>query len=282
MKIPFRIVNVFGIEGSLFSGNPLCVFPDGGALSDREMLAFARQVNLSETTFVLSAADAACDARVRIFTPAYEMPFAGHPILGTAHTIARGRGALALETKAGTVRVTLAGTRVELRAAVLPKVRKPSATRGELAAMVGLDERAIDGEPAWIDTGVEQLVVPIASAELVRRAIPVADALLRHAKNGLGEALVYLIARDGDRFEVRAFFTQHGAVVEDPATGSACANLGGYLSEVRGERGGSYVLAQGHAVDRPSELFLRVDEEGRSFVAGRVLDVGEGTFVAPS
>src|SRR5512132_1894335 len=107
----FRILNVFAREGRL-SGNPLCVFEDGRGLDDPTLQALARQFNLSETTFILPSDKAT--ARVRIFTPSYEMPFAGHPTLGTAHVVrALGRGgdAIALEMKAGVIPVNARGDR---------------------------------------------------------------------------------------------------------------------------------------------------------------------------
>src|SRR5689334_14302275 len=90
MRLRYRLLNVFARAGDPFSGNPLCVFEDGSALSEEQMLGLARQFNLSETTFLVPPADGA-DAGVRIFTTAYEMPFAGHPTLGTAH-VARALG----------------------------------------------------------------------------------------------------------------------------------------------------------------------------------------------
>jgi len=110
----FRIVNVFTIDGDKFSGNPLCVFEDARGLSGEQMQALARQMNLSETTFVLPSEKA--DAHVRIFTPGFEMPFAGHPTLGTAFVIGAGRD-VALEMIAGRVSVTARGNELTLRAA---------------------------------------------------------------------------------------------------------------------------------------------------------------------
>src|SRR5688572_20865116 len=112
----FRILNVFTVEGAPLSGNPLCVFEDARDLDDATMQALARQLNLSETTFLLPSERAS--ARVRIFTPAFEMPFAGHPTLGTAHVVrALGRGAdeLTLEMAAGLIPVTARGDAWTLR-----------------------------------------------------------------------------------------------------------------------------------------------------------------------
>src|SRR3954470_1237254 len=150
----YRLVNVFTVAGDRFSGNPLCVFEDARGLSDVEMQAIALQFNLSETTFILPSETAS--ARVRIFTPMFEMPFAGHPTLGTAHVVRALRGsgnALVLEEQAGLVPVTADGDRWTLRAAKSPATAKPSATRAQITAMLGLPESALAGDPLWVNTG---------------------------------------------------------------------------------------------------------------------------------
>jgi trans-2,3-dihydro-3-hydroxyanthranilate isomerase len=233
MAYGFRIVNVFTVGDDRLSGNPLCVFEDARGLTDSQMQALARQMNLSETTFVLPS-ERGGTARVRIFTPGFEMPFAGHPTLGTAHVVRALRGggdSLSLEMRAGIVEVTAQGDAWTLRAAKAPATRAVDASRAELAAMVGLPDDAIDDEPLWVDTGVEQLVLPIRSADLVRAARPVPELIAKHGfSESRDEAMAYLWARDGSNdLLVRFFFTQHGAVIEDPATGSACANLGGWM-----------------------------------------------------
>ena len=235
----FRLVNVFA-ETPL-AGNPLCVFEDARGLDGATMQALALQFNLSETTFVLPGTDAT--AEVRIFTPTFEMPFAGHPTLGTAHVVRAATGAgdaLRLRMKAGVIPVSAAGDVWTLQANA-PRHRSVDASRGELAAMLGLAERdlapAADAPPLWVDTGSEQLVIPLASADAVRRASPRADLLLAHGSNGQ-RAMAYVWAFDPNRERgagagrpvlARFFFPKHGAAAEDPGTGSACANLGGWL-----------------------------------------------------
>lgn len=271
----FRIVNVFTIDGDRFSGNPLCVFEDARGLSDGEMQALARQMNLSETTFVLPSERA--DAHVRIFTPGFEMPFAGHPTLGTASVVAAGKDRVVLEMKAGLVPVTFAGGAWTLRAAKPPATRPAGATHAELARMLGLPEGAVTGEPLWVNTGVEQLVIPIATAALVRAAQPVPELLARWGvSDARDEAMAYLWAADGPAWTVRFFFTSSGAVVEDPATGSACANLGGWHVAQR-RPPFTATLRQGDAVGRPSRLTLRVDADDGIYVTGAVIELGRGT-----
>lgn len=271
----FRIVNVFTVDGDRFSGNPLCVFEDAQGLSDGEMQALARQMNLSETTFVLPSERA--DARVRIFTPGFELPFAGHPTLGTASVVAAGRDRIVLEVKAGLVPVTRSGDAWTLRAAKPPTTRPVAATRAELARMVGLPDDAVCDEPLWVSTGVEQLVIPIATSAHIRAAKPAADLLERWGySDARNEAMAYLWAKHAPTWTVRFFFTSNGAVLEDPATGSACANLGGWHL-AKGRPPFSATLRQGDAVGRPSKLDLRVDDDGGIYVSGSVIELGRGT-----
>ena len=193
----FRLVNVFA-EAPL-AGNPLCVFEDARGLDDATMQALARQFNLSETTFVLPSSSAT--AHVRIFTPTFEMPFAGHPTLGTAHVVRALRGAgdgVTLEMKAGIIPVEAQGDVWTLQAK-RPVAGAATASRAELAAMLGLREADLIAEPPlWVDTGTEQLLVPLASPDAVERALPDAALMQRHGSNAM-RAMTYVFAPDGAR-----------------------------------------------------------------------------------
>lgn len=273
----FRIVNVFTIDGDRFSGNPLCVFDDARGLSDAQMQALARQMNLSETTFVLPSTQAGVDARVRIFTPGYEMDFAGHPTLGTASVVGAGRENVVFEMKAGLVPVSRDGDTWTLRAARAPTVKEVEASRGDLARMLGLPDGAVCDEPLWVNTGSEQLVIPLADAELVRRAKPIPDLLLKWCfETKRNEAMAYVWAPGAPAWTVRFFYSLSGAVLEDPATGSAAANLGGWHI-ARGKAPMSATLRQGDATGRPSRLGLRVEPDGAIYVTGAVIELGRGT-----
>ena len=279
MRLAYRILNVFTVDGDRLSGNPLCVFEDARELSGAQMQALARQFNLSETTFVLPSERAS--AHVRIFTPGFEMPFAGHPTLGTAHVVSalRGTAPVTLEMKAGIVHVTRDGDAWTLRTAKPPATRAVAATRVDLARMLALPDDALSGEPLWVSTGVEQLVIPLGSAELVRRAQPVPALIEQHGYSETrDEAMAYVFAADGADTLVRFFFTQHGAIIEDPATGSACANHGGWMLATGREPPFAATLSQGAAVGRPSRLGLRVDAERSIFVTGHVVELGSGTL----
>jgi|KBSMisStaDraftv2_1062788.scaffolds.fasta_scaffold03698_10 PhzF family phenazine biosynthesis protein len=275
-QFDFRIVNVFA-ETPL-GGNPLCVFEDARDLDDATMQALALQFNLSETTFVLPAANAT--AHVRIFTPTFEMPFAGHPTLGTAHVVrdlVSAGDALTLQMKAGVIPVTARGDVWTLQANP-PVQREPTATRSELAAMLGLDVADLSEAPAlWVNTGSNQLVIPVATFAGVRRAAPQADTLLAHGSNGQ-RAMAYVFAREGDHVLARFFFPKHGSVIEDPGTGSACANLGGWLLATGARLPQKLTVDQGEAVGRPCRLGLEVTSDRRILVSGRVIEVARGTL----
>lgn len=274
--LAYRIVNVFTRNGSL-TGNPLCVFEDGRAADDATMQALARQFNLSETTFILPSDRAT--ARVRIFTPFYEMPFAGHPTLGTAHVVRSLRSAgdaLTLEMKAGIIPVAASQDRWTLRANT-PRWREVAESRAELAAILGLAAADIAERPLWVNAGKEQLMVPVASPEAVRRARPRADAFSR-LRSEDGHSMAYVFADEGDaRGTVvsRFFFPGAGAILEDPATGSACANLGGWFGAMRPRDDVSRTVSQGDEVLRPSTLFLAV-KSGAVSVGGDVIELGRG------
>ena len=276
MQLKYRILNVFTCGGARLSGNPLCVVEDGSQLDTAAMQALARQMNLSETTFILPSKRAA--ALVRIFTPAYEMPFAGHPTLGTAH-VARALGLggdqLGLEMRAGIIPVTARGDHWTLRAA-------PSTSRlvetppAEIARLLGLEPGDVGFQPLWVKAGREQLIIPLTSEAAVRRARPRPEMFenLRSA-DGAGQALVF--ASSGARKILSRFFFPDGAaILEDPATGSACANLGAWFLAMGRRAPLDFEISQGEQVGRPSLLQLEVTSDNEVFVGGEVIEIGSG------
>jgi len=274
---PYRIVNVFTQGDNAFSGNPLCVFENGESLDTVRMQALALQFNLSETTFILPSQQA--DARVRIFTPRYEMPFAGHPTLGTAHVcraLGLGADSLTLQMAAGVISVSAAGRRWTLQANA-PSWREVQEAPALLADLLGVEAREIGARPLWINTGVEQLVVPLTSESAVRRATPRADVLARLGDRE-GAGMAYVFAPMGEQLLARFFFQQGSAVLEDPATGSATANLGGWCLALGKSLPSSYEISQGEYVGRPSTLRLHVDAGRRILVSGDVIELGRGVI----
>jgi trans-2,3-dihydro-3-hydroxyanthranilate isomerase len=278
---PFRIVNVFTQGQGPFTGNPLCVFEDGAGLSDAHMQALARQFNLSETTFILPPTDmkAGANARVRIFTPSYEMAFAGHPTLGTAQicrALKLGGDSLVLEMQAGLIPVKAAGDRWTLTAPAATS-RELDVPREALAAALGLQVRDIGERPLWVKAGKEQLVVPLTSMDAVRRATPVASAMGKvRSEDGLSMAYVFCSSGEGESL-ARFFFPSGGAILEDPATGSATANFGAWCLAMKQALPIQVRISQGEFVGRPSTLFLDIDREAQIFVGGDVFEFGRGT-----
>jgi PhzF family phenazine biosynthesis protein len=276
MQLRYRTLNVFTTAGARLSGNPLCVVEDGSGLDTAQMQALARQFNLSETTFILPSKRAA--ALVRIFTPTYEMPFAGHPTLGTAHVVrALGMGGdqLGLEMRAGIIPVTSNGDHWTLRA-------QPGSTRlvdvqpAELAKLLGLDAGDIGFQPLWVKAGREQLVVPLTSEAAVRRVRPRPE-LFERIKSNDGAGQIYLFASTGGRKILSRFFFPDGtAILEDPATGSACANLGAWFVAMGRRPPLDFEISQGEYVGRLSTLQLEVNSDNEVFVGGDVIEIGSG------
>ena len=272
----YRILNVFTQGRAPLTGNPLCVFERAQALDAERMQALALQFNLSETSFILPSERAS--AAARIFTPRYEMPFAGHPTLGTAHVcraLGLGGDRLTLELPAGIIPVAATGDRWTLQAKA-PSWREVTEPRLTLAAMLGLEERELGERPLWVNAGVEQLIVPLATEAAVRR-VNVRSDLLSALRSVADQSQVYLFAPAGSGLLARFFFPQGRAVLEDPATGSAAANLGGWCLAMGRTLPCEFEISQGEYAGRPSALRLRVDEERRVLVSGDVIELGRGS-----
>jgi trans-2,3-dihydro-3-hydroxyanthranilate isomerase len=283
----FRLLNVFA--STTFSGNQLCVFEDARGMDDATMLNLAAQFNLSETTFILPSDNA--DARVRIFTPGYEMKFAGHPTIGTSQVVRELRqtgDALTLEFAAGIVPVQAQGDAWTFTAPCPGGVQTatPELDRADIAALVGLSADDLAADPIWVDTGADQLLVPLASVDAVRRAAPDASKLSRWQASSLGRKTLYVFAfdegnvRDARQVVVaRYFFAKAGGGVdEDAGTGSACANLGGWLIHQQRSLPVSILVEQGDQMGRPCRLLLDVLADGRIQVGGRALEIGRGSI----
>jgi trans-2,3-dihydro-3-hydroxyanthranilate isomerase len=273
----YRIINVFAEEK--LAGNPLCVFEDACGMDDVTMQALALQFNLSETTFLLPSTKA--DARVRIFTPANELPFAGHPTLGSAFVVRALKkcgNALSLEMAAGVIPVSSAGDVLTLQAAAA-KTRPARLTRDVIANLLGVRTGDIGELPLWVSTGMDQLLVPLNSADAVGRCQPDAGLAERHAQES-GMVKIYVWAETGvEDIVARFFFSKNkGSIAEDPGTGSACANLGGWMIATKKPLPLARLIYQGDRVGRPCRLHLAVDADSRIFVGGRVIELGRGTI----
>ncbi|GAB3627701.1 phenazine biosynthesis protein PhzC/PhzF [Pandoraea terrae] len=282
----FRILNVFA--ETTFGGNPLCVFEDARGLTEDQMQALARQFNLSETTFILAPREGVqADAHVRIFTPGYEMRFAGHPTLGTAHVLRSLRGLgrdVAIDFLAGRVPVHADGDHWTLTAPAggAPKTQAARESDAEVAALMGLTTADLASSPQWVDTGADQLLIPLRDAAAVMRAQPDSARLEQWPLSSLARKTGYVFSIDGEHDGVlditaRYFFTtQGGGVSEDPGTGSACANLGGWLIAQGRPLPLRARVSQGDRVERPCRLTLEVTAAREIRVGGNVIELARG------
>jgi PhzF family phenazine biosynthesis protein len=272
MQRPFQQVDVFA-SGPL-SGNPVAVVLDGDGLSDAEMQRFANWTNLSETTFVLPPTVPDADYRLRIFTAHREMPFAGHPTLGSCHAWLSTSGAThdrpSVFQECGAGLVTIRKGDEGLAFAAPPLIRSgpvDEATLVELASILRIERKAIvDAE--WADNGPGWVALLLTSAEAVLAVKPATGTydigLVGPYPEGSPVA-----------FEVRAFFPASGAVVEDPVTGSLNAAIGQWLIGA-GLATAPYVASQGTALGRAGRIRVSA-EDGEIWVGGATVTRVAGT-----
>ena len=300
-----RFVQVDVFTDTPFYGNPLAVILDGQGLTGEQMQAIAREMNLSETTFIMPPTAGAADAKVRIFTPRLELPFAGHPVIGTSYVlvteglIPRREGAfeIGLELGVGTLPVAITRAGEEVTQVTMtqqtPQFRAilDEDTVHLLAQGLGLDPQDIlsTGLPTQlVSTGLPQLMVPVRSLQAVQ-AITLELRLLRTVCERYGTHSIYVFTREtatpGTHVHTRLFAPMAG-VLEDPATGSASGALGAYLVHYRVIGGDSPVVhienEQGYELGRPSRIFIDVEQRASKIskvrVGGRVVKVMEGTI----
>jgi len=270
---PFRQVDVF--TSTPYTGNPVAVVLDGAGLDDGTLQRFANWTNLSETTYLLPAVDSSADYRVRIFTPTHELPFAGHPTLGTCHAWLEAGGDP--QTPGMVVQECAAG-RIRIRrdaddglAFAAPPVIRSGPVEAELIDHI-VDVLRIDGDGVldsqWVDNGPGWVAVLLADAEAV--------LAVRPGFVDLDVGVVGAYPAGGDAaFEVRAFFPKDGATVEDPVTGSLNASLAGWLIET-GRAQPAYVASQGGALGRAGRVHISTDADGTIWVGGGTVTCVEG------
>ena len=263
-----------------FGGNQLAVFPDARGLTPQQMQAIAREFNYSETTFVFPPQDAAHTRWVRIFTPGAEMPFAGHPTVGTAHVLAAiGEIALAgdvtrivLEEGVGPVPVAITARQgkpvfAQLTAAKLPEFGPPPPSTAIIASVLSLEvDDILNGAdfPQAISCGLPFLFIPLRNRDAVRRARLKRELWEQHLAS-YWAPMVYLLCYDpelpGSHLHARMYAPGVG-VEEDPATGSAATALAGYLGAREATRAGTlhWRVEQGFEMGRPSILEVEADK----------------------
>jgi trans-2,3-dihydro-3-hydroxyanthranilate isomerase len=284
VRIPFRLVDVF--TDRPLAGNQLCVIPEPVALPKVLMQAIAHEIGFSETTFVTEASGSRYS--MRIFTPTLELPFAGHPSLGTAfvlvsegriqspavQTLPSGEFAMEVDLESGFARMEQ----------LPPKFGPLVEDRSGAARAIGLVEADLDESlPVQIvSTGWPNMIVPLRDEATVARATPDIRAL-RALMEPLGTDNCYLFAASGPRVKAR-MFTYDPGIVEDPATGAAAGPLGAYLVHQGATEIGRITISQGAELGRPSILLVDVldGEAGlRVLVGGGVVKVAEGFFDLP-
>jgi trans-2,3-dihydro-3-hydroxyanthranilate isomerase len=304
MKYRYYTADVF--TDRPFGGNQLAVFPDARGIDSVRMQEIAREFNFSETTFVLPPDNPRHTRRVRIFTPGTELPFAGHPTVGTAHVLtAIGDIPLAGETTSivfeegvGPVPVTVRsnGRRpvfAQLSVAKLPEIGPPPPPAARLAAMLSLDVSDLAGPdmpPEAVSCGLPYLLIPVASRDAVARSRLRADQWEETLRAyWTDDIFVFALDPELDGSDVHArMFAPGAGVPEDPATGSACVALGGYLALRHPRHDGTlrWVVEQGFEMGRPSIMEVEVDKRGGAVtgvrVGGSTVLVCEGQMEVPT
>jgi len=296
---PYTILDVFA--DTPLAGNPLAVVFDVDGLDPARMQAIAREFNLSETVFVLPAENPVHSARVRIFTPKEELPFAGHPLIGTAVALARRIAAgdpdrheqmLVLEAPVGPIRCGAFVRSARTGHAIFDAPRLPTAVeaspdREMVAASLGLVPAEIgfeNHELSAFTAGLDYTFVPVRDLKAIARVMPAASGW----QAAFGETAAYVYCRQTEErenhFHGRMFAPAIG-VYEDPATGSAAAAFAGVIARFDQPPGGGhrYVIEQGFEIDRPSRMVLELDMEDGVVAAARVggdaVVAAEGTLV---
>jgi len=284
MAHPITWLDVFA-ERPL-AGNGLAVVGDADGVSDESMLALAKETRLSETTFVQSTETEGADYRNRIWDPHEELPFAGHPSLGTAVAVARWRGldraSFVQETGAGLQPIDVSKPNGIWRASMLQNEAEFGAELDREAVMTAVGLRAEDAHPELppqiVSTGMAHVMAPVAKHDALARALPDYSTLFELSEPH-GSIVVYLawIEPEGEAVRARSF-TRTAEMGEDPATGSAAGPLGAYLQQRTGTE--RLVIRQGEEMGRPSLLEVEM-EAGRPRVSGGVVPVIDGEVSLP-
>jgi len=276
MRRPFKQVDVF--TATPYRGNPVAVVLDGAGIDDDALQRFAHWTNLSETTFLLPPEDASADYRVRIFTPSLELPFAGHPTLGTCHAWlqAGGRpkraGLIVQECGVGLVEVRPSGEGLAFSAPPFTRTGPLTADERAAAAKVaGVRDEWIE-EAVHVANGPQWQLLRLRSAEDVLAARPAASAPV-----GTDVGLAGPVHDgSGADWELRAFFAnQREAIVEDPVTGSFNAGVALHLFG-SGLARGRYLAAQGRMTGADGLVECVQDDDGKVWIGGRSVTIAEG------
>ncbi|GAB5449145.1 MAG: PhzF family phenazine biosynthesis protein [Gymnodinialimonas sp.] len=285
--LTFHIYDVF--TDTPFTGNPLAIVEGADALSTAQMQTIARQFNLSETIFVQTPDDPAHTAKVRIFFPTAEIPFAGHPTIGCALHLAKGAAQVTLEEVAGLVPVTISEGTAEFTAPVLPKPLPDVPTAAKIAAAIGLSPAQLTQTPIGnFKGGPSFLFAEVTSLEALAET-RLSEPAFTQATDAAGPTdAIYAYVMTGARTAQARMFAPHAGIGEDPATGSATAIFAAQLNATGHlplDGTTTLDLKQGVEMGRPSALRLSIDTEGGALtairVAGRAVPVANGQIRVP-
>jgi PhzF family phenazine biosynthesis protein len=282
--VPFKQVDVF--THSLFRGNPVAVVLDAAGLDGEQMQRIAQWTNLSETAFVLPPTTAQADYRVRIFTPRQELPFAGHPSVGTAHAVLEGAmveprdGQLVQECAAGLLPVAIEagehGLHIFIEAPLASIAAPRDGDREALGAALGALPLA-DPPPRIVDNGPHWWVAGFATAAQVRALQPDMAALARlTASRGAVGVAVYGRDSSGPAALAVRCFCPADAIPEDPVTGSGNAAIAALLADCGRLPAQQYMASQGREVGRDGQVWMRVAADGRISLGGQSITVIDG------
>ncbi len=253
MSMPFTICDVF--TSTPYEGNQLAVFADGRPIADDVQQQLAREVNFSETVFVYPPDDPAHTARIRIYVPTSEIPFAGHPVIGTATVLATERGLdrVVLETGAGPIEVTIAGGSATMRQPI-PSV-EVFAQADELLDILGVADSVLPVEK--YDNGMGHIYVVLDSPQAVAAVVPDRDRLARFQLETHNDGSGFNVsAGSGTAWKTRMFAPEQLTSFEDPATGSAAGPLACHaMRHGLVEPGVEITISQGAEIGRPSTLY---------------------------
>ena len=285
MNVPFQQVDVF--TSVPYQGNPVAVIMDGNHLSTEQMQAIANWTNLSETTFVCEPQDPRADYRLRIFTPLSELPFAGHPTIGSAHAVLRHgvkpktAGVLIQECGSGLITIYMEQETLWL---TLPEPRissVPEMYQEKLAAALRIDRHHILSS-ATIDVGPVWVTVQLPHASVVRDLLPDFSAFAPALPPGAIGITVFGLDLDHPTalVEVRSFAPTDG-VDEDPVCGSGNGCVAALVREHGLIDASSYVAAQGRCVGRNGQVAVRFTEDGSILIGGEAVTCVEGSIYAP-
>lgn len=283
-QYPFHLVNVFA--ESHFGGNPLAVFPHADGLNDEQMQSIAQQFNLSETVFIFAPTDlhgTKAVANLRIFTPNYEMPLAGHPTLGSGFILKSLNdlpSQFVVNTQAKAVEIFTSNSRIQIKIQGY-QAKQINADKASLAALSSINMDDFVGHAYFINSGTQQILVELTNRQALAN-VQIDMAKLRELNidnpfKSTEEPSIYYWFDDGKAIHSRMFFEQNNSLVEDSGTGSACANLGAYFIS-QNHYPISKAIHQGDDMGRPNRLMLNVDNEQNIFVGGNVIKVGKGEF----